>query len=102
MCDEMKKVFRSESESATEEFAASLAQTLPRGTVLALHGNLGQGRRFSAGDLPGGWGLRNRFPVLLIRLFRSIRFLMADICIIWIFTGLRMNGRHWFSGWMSI
>jgi len=38
------KPFHSKSEKDTEQFAAQLAQALPCGTVIALHGNLGAGK----------------------------------------------------------
>lgn len=55
--NEMKKMFRSESEEATEAFAASLASRLPRGTVLALHGNLGAGKTVFSRGFARGLGI---------------------------------------------
>ena len=49
--------FKSGSAEATESFAAQLAQALPRGTVIALDGNLGAGKTVFARGFARGLGI---------------------------------------------
>ncbi len=51
------KAFESKSDTATEQFAEHLAKVLPRGTVIALHGNLGAGKTVFARGFARGLGL---------------------------------------------
>lgn len=49
--------FISRSEQETEAFASQLARRLPRGTVLALHGNLGAGKTVFSRGFARGLGI---------------------------------------------
>ncbi|MDD4817658.1 MAG: tRNA (adenosine(37)-N6)-threonylcarbamoyltransferase complex ATPase subunit type 1 TsaE [Victivallaceae bacterium] len=51
------KTFESDSDAATEQFAEKLAGMVPRGTVIALHGNLGAGKTVFARGFARGLGL---------------------------------------------
>ena len=53
----MNKIFISKSESETENFALSLAKTLKKGSVIALHGNLGAGKTVFTRGFARGLGI---------------------------------------------
>lgn len=49
--------FHSHNDAETEAFASSLAQQLPKGSVIALHGNLGTGKTVFARGFARGLGI---------------------------------------------
>lgn len=51
------KAFISNSEAATENFASELAQSLPRGSVVTLNGNLGAGKTVFSRGFARGLGI---------------------------------------------
>ena len=53
----MSKIFISKSEKDTEDFAISLAKKLPKGSIIALHGNLGAGKTVFTRGFARGLGI---------------------------------------------
>jgi len=53
----VSKIFISKSEKDTEDFAISLAKKLPKGSIIALHGNLGAGKTVFTRGFARGLGI---------------------------------------------
>jgi len=56
--DTEKKTFISRTVADTEDFAAEFVKSLPRGSVVALHGDLGAGKTVFARGMARGLGIK--------------------------------------------